>query len=156
MSLSKKLICKGTFLRRVFIRVYRLEIQSVMLVFLTHICELLPSNLLSDSTLPPFPVWICILFTRTQCVRGGMEFWALDIYLTCRKVPLQENLLDDDILHCLLWVLSFYVCHTFTYNPVANGYMQMFSSLKSWLFNASWIIKTAPLQKINLNTRLQI
>jgi hypothetical protein len=29
-------------LRQVFIRVYRLEIQSVMLVFSTHLCELLP------------------------------------------------------------------------------------------------------------------
>ncbi len=25
----------------------------------------------------------------------------------CRKVPLQVNFLDDEILHCLLWVLSF-------------------------------------------------
>ncbi len=27
---------------------------------------------------------------------------------TCRKVPLDVNCLDDNILHCLLWVLSFY------------------------------------------------
>ncbi len=27
---------------------------------------------------------------------------------TYRKVPTQVNFLDDDILHCLLWVLSFY------------------------------------------------
>jgi hypothetical protein len=37
----KKLICKGA-LRQVFIIVYRLEIQSVMLAFLTQLCELLP------------------------------------------------------------------------------------------------------------------
>ncbi len=37
----KKLTCKET-LREVFIRVYRLEIQSVMLVFSTQLCELLP------------------------------------------------------------------------------------------------------------------
>jgi hypothetical protein len=37
----KKLTCKGT-LRQVFRRVYRLEIQSVMLVFSTQLCELLP------------------------------------------------------------------------------------------------------------------
>ncbi len=37
----KNLTCKGT-LRQVFIRVYRLEIQSVMLVFSTQLCELLP------------------------------------------------------------------------------------------------------------------
>ncbi len=32
MSSSKKLTCKGT-LRQVFIRVYRLKVQSVMLIF---------------------------------------------------------------------------------------------------------------------------
>jgi hypothetical protein len=37
----KKLTCKGT-LRQVFIRVYGLEIQSVMMVFSTHLCELFP------------------------------------------------------------------------------------------------------------------
>jgi hypothetical protein len=36
-----KLNCKGT-LRQVFIRAYKLEIQSVMLVFATKLCELLP------------------------------------------------------------------------------------------------------------------
>ncbi len=44
----KILTCKGT-LRQVFIRVYRLEIQSVMLVFSTC-C---PSSLLSGSLSPP-------------------------------------------------------------------------------------------------------
>ncbi len=37
----KLLTCKET-LRQVFIRVYRLEITSVMFVFSTQICELLP------------------------------------------------------------------------------------------------------------------
>jgi hypothetical protein len=37
----KILTCKGT-LRQVFIIVYRLEIQSVVLVFSTKLCELLP------------------------------------------------------------------------------------------------------------------
>jgi hypothetical protein len=37
----KNLTCKWT-LRQVFIRVYRLEIQSVILVFSTQLCELLP------------------------------------------------------------------------------------------------------------------
>ena len=37
----KKFNCKGP-LRQVFIQVYRLEIQSVMLVFATQLCELLP------------------------------------------------------------------------------------------------------------------
>jgi hypothetical protein len=43
-------------MRQVFIRVYRLEIQSVMLVFSTHLCELL--TLASSpwfNSLPPPP-----------------------------------------------------------------------------------------------------
>ncbi len=36
-----ELTCKGT-LRQVFIRVFRLEIQSIMLIFSTKLCELLP------------------------------------------------------------------------------------------------------------------
>jgi hypothetical protein len=41
---------------------------------------------------------------------GGYEVLGLRQINTCRKVPLQINFLDDDILHCLLWVLSFYAC----------------------------------------------
>ncbi len=37
----KKFTCEG-ILRQGFIRVYKLEIQSVMLVFSTQLCELLP------------------------------------------------------------------------------------------------------------------
>jgi hypothetical protein len=48
----KKLTCKGN-LRQVFIRVYRLEIQSVMLVFLTQVFALLP---LSYSLVQPPPL----------------------------------------------------------------------------------------------------
>ncbi len=68
----KILTCKVT-LRQVCIRVYRLEIPSVMLV-LTQLCEVL---LLQPSlwfTLPPptpFPALISVQFTRMQCVRGG-------------------------------------------------------------------------------------
>jgi hypothetical protein len=61
-SSKKKLTCKGT-LRQVFIRVYRLAIQSDMLVFSTQFCELL--RLLSGSTLsPPLP---CV---KVQYVAG--------------------------------------------------------------------------------------
>jgi hypothetical protein len=45
--LLKKLTCTGT-LWQMFIRVYKLEIQSVMLVFSTQ-----STNLFSGSTLPP-------------------------------------------------------------------------------------------------------
>ncbi len=51
MSSSKKLICKRDFAAGV-IRVYRLEIQSVMLVFSTQLHELLP---LKPSLPPPLP-----------------------------------------------------------------------------------------------------
>jgi hypothetical protein len=54
----KKLTSKGT-LRHVFIRVYRLEIQPVMLVyFRPSLVNCCPSNLLSGSALAllPFPV----------------------------------------------------------------------------------------------------
>jgi hypothetical protein len=76
-------------LRQVFIRVYSLEIQAVMLVFSTQLCELLP---LSGSTLPPTPL-PCVskytVFTYTvQCVwGGGVGFWAPRQINTCPKVP---------------------------------------------------------------------
>jgi hypothetical protein len=54
----KKLTCKGT-LRQVFIGFYRLERQSVMLVFLPQLCDLCcPSNNLSDSAPPPPPPFL--------------------------------------------------------------------------------------------------
>jgi hypothetical protein len=55
--IKAKLTCKGT-LRQVFIRDYRLEIQSVMLVFLTRFCELFPlqpSVWFNSSYLPSLP-----------------------------------------------------------------------------------------------------
>jgi hypothetical protein len=82
----KKLACKGTS-RQMFIRVCRLEIQSVMLVFSTQLCELLPLWVNS----PPLSVWISILYTHIQCVRGGYGVLGLRQINTCRKVPLQVN-----------------------------------------------------------------
>ncbi len=55
----KKLTCKGT-LRQVFIRVYRLEIQSVMLVFSTQL-----------QLSPTLPVKKIMLYT-TVCKGGGV------------------------------------------------------------------------------------
>jgi hypothetical protein len=54
----KKLTCKVA-LREVFTRVYRLEIQSVMLVFSTRLCELLPlsPSLWSNSLPSPTPLF---------------------------------------------------------------------------------------------------
>ncbi len=88
--LIKYCSCKGT-LRQVFITVYRLEIQSVMLLFSTQLSELLP--LLSGSTLPSPP---CVnkytVYTYTMCKRGGdMGVLGLKKVNTCRKVPSQVN-----------------------------------------------------------------
>jgi hypothetical protein len=65
----KKLTYNGT-LRQVFIRVYRLVF---MLVFSTQLCELLPSNLLSGSTLLLSPPSLCqstVYTDSRQCVAG--------------------------------------------------------------------------------------
>jgi hypothetical protein len=80
----------------VFIRVYRLKIQSVTLVFRPSFVNYCHSNLLSGSTRTPasplFHVWISTLFTRTQCVRGGgVRVLGLIQVNTRRKVPFQVN-----------------------------------------------------------------
>ncbi len=52
------------------------------------------------------------VYTYTvHCVRGGGGHGGLGFRQinTCRKVPLHVIFLHDDILHCLLWVLSLYV-----------------------------------------------
>jgi hypothetical protein len=78
----------------VFNRVYRLEIQSVMLVFSTQLCELLPPlpfSLVQLSPLRPLP---CInkYMPRIQCGGGGWyKVLGLRQINTCRKVPLQVN-----------------------------------------------------------------
>ncbi len=36
------------------------------------------------------------------------KYWLSTLINTCRNAPLQVNFFDDDILHCLPWVLSFY------------------------------------------------
>jgi hypothetical protein len=52
----KRLNCKGN-LRQLFIKMYRLEIQSVNLVFSIQLCELLPlSPFLWFNSLPPSPL----------------------------------------------------------------------------------------------------
>ena len=68
----KILTFKGTF-RQVFIRVYRLEIQSVMLVFSTQLCELLPLLPSLWFNCPPFPVSKYSIYR--QCVAG--RGWGL-------------------------------------------------------------------------------
>ncbi len=70
-KILKKFTWEGT-LRQVIIRVYRTEIQSVMLVFRPSFVNYCLSNLLSGSISPPPPVWIIILYTLIQCVGGGL------------------------------------------------------------------------------------
>jgi hypothetical protein len=90
----KKLTCKG-ILWKVFIRVYRLEIQSAKLVFRHSFVNCCLSPLLSGWALPPppFPVLINILYTRIQCVCGGGGCGILGLRQinTCSKVHLQVN-----------------------------------------------------------------
>jgi hypothetical protein len=87
----KKLTCKGP-MRQVFIRVYRLEIQKVMLLFSTQFWSCCPSNLLWFSSPPPsLREKVYCKYTRIQCVRGGYEVLGLRQINTCRKVPLQVN-----------------------------------------------------------------
>jgi hypothetical protein len=59
--------CKGT-MRQVFIRVYRLEIQSVMLVFSTQLCELLPLYPSLWFIPPPHPLpCVKVQYIQTVC-----------------------------------------------------------------------------------------
>ncbi len=79
-----------------FIRVYRLEIRSVMLVFWPSFVNCCPFNLLSGSTLPPptpFPVWesLYCIHVHRYTVCKGEEVWDLAMINTCRKVSLQVN-----------------------------------------------------------------
>ncbi len=87
-----------------FIRVHRLEIQSVMLVFRLSFVNCCPSH-------PPSPLPCVNKYTVYTYARGGGGYWVLGLrhINPWRKVPIKVNFLDDDILHCLLWVLSFYV-----------------------------------------------
>ncbi len=63
------------------------------------------STLISSSTLPTPRMDNYTVNTYTVCKGGGRyEVLSLRQINTCRKVPLKVNFLDDDILHCLLWV----------------------------------------------------
>ncbi len=94
-----------------YIRVYRLEIQSVMLVFRPSFvnCCLLTFCLIQLSPPPSLPyVNKYTVYTYSVCSGGGYGVLGLRQINICREVPLLVNFLDDNILHCLLWVLSFF------------------------------------------------
>jgi hypothetical protein len=90
MLSSKKLTCIGT-LRQLFVTVFRLEIQSVMLIFSTRFVNCCPSHL------PCVKEYIyCTLYTYTvQCTvskgEGGTGVGPQQIN-TCSKVPLHVNI----------------------------------------------------------------
>ncbi len=74
----------------------------------THV-GIFDSALWTVATLPFFSTSPCIHnYTYTVCKwEGGYRVLGLRQINTCRKIPSQVNFLDDDILRCLLWVLSF-------------------------------------------------
>ncbi len=77
----------------VSIKVYRLEIQSVMLYFRPSFVKCCPSNLLVEPP-PPSPLPCVNKYTvYTYTVLGGevMGFWALKQVNTCRKVHVHIN-----------------------------------------------------------------
>ncbi len=74
----------------VFNKVYRLEIQSVMLVFSTQLCELLPLYLLSGSPSPPIPPSQSqhTVYTDSVWLRGGRGCWVVLEIMFCRSLTL--------------------------------------------------------------------
>ncbi len=86
MTSSKKLTSKGTS-RHLFIRVYRLEVHSVLLVFSTQFLNLLPLQPSLWFNSPPSPRPCVNKYT----VWGGGRYGVLGLRQinTCRKVPLQ-------------------------------------------------------------------
>jgi hypothetical protein len=74
MSSSKKIDLQGDSATGFYNRVYRLEIQSVMLVFSTKLCELLPCSSLSGTT-PPLPgVKVLLLYVFHHSLRMSPMF----------------------------------------------------------------------------------
>ncbi len=65
-----------------------------------------PSPLLSGSTLPRFPVWKSILYTRKQHNVWGVGGMGLRQINTSRNVPLQVNLLNETF--CIAFTSSFF------------------------------------------------
>jgi hypothetical protein len=124
MSSSKKLTCKRT-LRQVFIRVYRLEIATFLhtfshvgIIFSTQLCDLyFPLLPLTFGSTPPFPVWICVLYT--MCKEGGI--WGSGPQ-TDKHLPQSPFTgLFSDLLHCLLSVLSFYDWRVWPPSSIINS-----------------------------------
>ncbi len=104
---TKNLTCKG--LRQVFVRVYRLDMQSIIWYFRPSFVNCLPSLLLSGSIPPPSLCEYWISKHLLYCVRGrGVRgSGPRQINTAAESLYVLVNFLDDDILHCL-FVLSLY------------------------------------------------
>jgi hypothetical protein len=82
----------------VFNRVYRLEIQSVMLVFLTPLVKNCPSNLLTGSP-PPLPPSLCEEVQVYVFVTGGGRREGIgmcgehiqELYTVFEQIPNLQN-----------------------------------------------------------------
>jgi hypothetical protein len=75
----------------VFNRVYRLEIQSDMLVFSTPLVNCCPYTFsLTYPTPPPLPK-VNVQYIQTVCVCGGMGGGGADVELCCRPYSKDFN-----------------------------------------------------------------
>ncbi len=99
-----------------FNRVYRLERQSVMLVFSTPFVNQRPSNLpfsLVHLSCPPSPPFLCEQlheYVFIQCVTGGGGgFGALRQINTCRQVHFLVNFYETPTFR--VWYLYRYLVH---------------------------------------------
>jgi hypothetical protein len=68
-----------------FNRFYRLEIHSLMFVFLTHLVNCCLSNLLSDGRLPPPSISVCFacVYTFIHCKYKGDGWSLVDLRNVC-------------------------------------------------------------------------
>jgi hypothetical protein len=112
--------------------------------YFTQLCKLLPLSPSPWFTSPPFPfpVWISILYTRIQCVRGWVWGSGPQKINTAAK-SLYMSIFYDVILLCLLRVLPFY-----EYESDKSFSAKQHSPLKRWPAN--------PLISTNLQTSVYL
>jgi hypothetical protein len=88
--------CKET-LRQMFFIVYRLEIQSVMLVFSTHLYELLPLSPSLWFNSSPYPFLNNYTVHMYTVYKRGYGVLGLRQINTCRNSLYRSIFRDDDI-----------------------------------------------------------
>ncbi len=113
----------------VFNRVYRLEIQTVMLIFSTQLCELFPSNLLStvkpNTTNNSNNFYLCLCnyctvpYTTSRWLKPPMKF-ASDKIITKKlriEMIFSEIPLENTSYVILLFFTDFNFFHSLQYPP---------------------------------------